>query len=205
MAFLIFAILALVFLGGIFSVYFIFGPGLLVEAPAYADWGDYGSFFGGIATPVLLFVAILLIIHIMRQQSRHLQSVFSEGKKLDLMRFLSNIDDEIAHLLNRPLQMEDKRKIDFGDLISDMARSSGVRDPAYKPAMNKLLKLTSSYCEAIGSAREHINDHFVLSLHYRKAKDVLRYLEKNPSTLHPMARQALTYCKMHLEGKPIKN
>ena len=166
------------------------------------EWGDFGNFMAGVAGPLLLFIILLLIIQLHRQQAQYFAKIFDSSRHLEMMRHLGKIDEDITRLLSHQFPV-DHHYVQLGDLVDGLSETQEtLRDnPSYRAAMNKLLQLNATYCEAIGLYRNDVASQFTFSIHLQRGHELLSYLERNREVLNPMTKQALSYCKMHLEGR----
>lgn len=201
MEILLIALLMLGFMALVVWSYFELGPIVDQLFAVNPDWSDFAVFFGGMLGPLFSLLALLAVVQLMRHQARYFNAIFNESKKLDTVRYLARIDEDIMNLLSRDMRLDDGRVAQFGDFIDGLVRADQQQDRSYKPAMDKLLKLTANYCEAIDTYRELLEGQLTYSIHKQRAQDLVAYLEQHPDALNPMSRQAITYCKMHLQGK----
>lgn len=187
-------------------VYFLL-PTVVPEAEALTtvDWGNFGNYMSGVAGPLLLFIILVMMISLIRKQASYFDKIFDESKRLEMLRHLGKIDDDLTRLLSHEFEV-DGRYVQLGDLVDGLADATELlRDNAsYGAAMEKLLKLTSIYCEAIGTYRNDVASQFTFDIHLQRGRELHSYLERNRDVLSPMIRQALSYCKMHLDGKKVK-
>lgn len=181
-------------------------PKIMPDADVLAtiDWGDFGNYMSGIAGPLLLLIVLLMMLSLIRKQAHHFNKLFDESKQLEMLRHLGKIDDDITRLLCHELVVGD-RQIQLGDFVDGLTDpTTHLRDnPSYRAAMDRLLKLTSTYCEAIGTYRNDLASRFAFDIHLQRARELHSYLERNRDSLNPMVKQALSYCKMHLDGKKV--
>lgn len=175
-----------------------------VEMLAGADLGDFGNFMAGTVGPLLLLIVLVMMIKTLRQQARYFDKIFDESKRLEMLRHLGKIDDDISRLLSHEFTVGG-HYVQLGDMVDGISEDTEtLRDnPSFRAAMDKLLKLTATYCEAIGSYRNDISSQFTFDIHQQRARELHGYLEKNREVLNPMIKQALSYCKMHLDGKKV--
>jgi hypothetical protein len=166
-----------------------------------ANLANFGNYFGGVAGPLITFLSVILIVCTLHQQNCQMKVMFKENLKQDMIRYLNKLEEEISHLLTRPIPSENFRYVEFGDLVNGLETSAELNEGIYQEAMNKLLKLTASYCEAIALYRANVNEHFVFKAHLVKARDLVEFLERNVKYLYQMAPPTLAFCKMHLEGE----
>jgi hypothetical protein len=177
----------------IFASYFFFGRFLPVPSTENADWGAFGSYFGGIAGPVFTFFSALLIAATIRQQRQ-------EMIKQDMLRYIMKIDEDISHLLTRGIHVGNNRYVELGDMVSGIESPAGFHEQSYRAALERLMRLTALYCEAIALYRANVDGYFIFKAYQQRARELVAYLEQRTNYLNPMAGPALGFCKLHLEG-----
>lgn len=177
----------------IFLSYFFFGQFSPEPSTQNADWGAFGSYFGGIAGPVFTFISALFIAATIRQQRE-------EMTKQDMLRYLMKIDDDISHLLTRRIHVGNDRYVELGDMVSGIESPAEFHAPSYKAALEKLLKLTASYCEAIALYRANVDGYFIFKAYQQRARELVAYLGEKTKYLNQMAGPTLGFCKLHIEG-----
>ncbi|WP_071873539.1 hypothetical protein [Atopomonas hussainii] len=200
MEIVIVAVIGVVILLGVFLAYFFIGDFTLSAATENLDWSAFGSYFGGVAGPFLTFISILLLVYTIRQQRFHLESMHEENIKQDMLRYLNKIDDEITHVLTREIHIGNLAFAQLGDILGGIVTPAQFQESSFKAALEKLMRQTASYCEAIALYRANVNGHFIFRAHQQRAAELLSYLESNQKHLSHMAGATLKLCKMHLEG-----
>lgn len=201
MVYVVLTLIALLIVGLVFSVYFWWSDWVLAYAPQHMDWQSMGAFIGGVAGPLLTVILIVLVVYALRQQSRFLLDLVRENTRLDMLRHLNKLDDEIAHVLMRDVPVEGPHRVELGDLVDGLVQVTPLQSTDYKGLVNKLLKLTADYCEAIDVYRSEVQHQFAYKIHLQRARELTEFLQKNPHFLNPMAKQVLGYCKMHINDR----
>ena len=202
MEFLIAAFAGLCLIVLLLVLYFGYGAAWAEIAGAPVDFAEFGAFFGGVLTPLLLWITLFLILHSLRVQKRELLKLAQSTEIQDMLRYLARYDDDLTHLLRREIVNGDPtRKAEFGDYVDSTLVFPKTPDSFFKSAMDKLLRLTANYCEAIGASRTVLGGNFMYDVHDSKARDLVVCLDKHKEHLSPMARQALSFCKKHLDLK----
>jgi hypothetical protein len=197
----IFCLLGLGLLASVFSLFHFRSDFFPNTSSTISDWGAFGNYFGGVAGPLLTLISTLVIVYTVMQQGFQIETSIKESLKNDILRFILKIDDEISHLLTREIEIENIRRVEFGDLVSGIKQSNDFSVLPYKAAMKKLLIFTANYCQAISQYRDNVNGHFIFKEYQQRAVELVAYLEKNKEYLDQMAGITLTFCKMHLEGR----
>lgn len=167
------------------------------------DWAEFGSYFGGVAGPLLSSLSILLLVYTILQQRQEMSDAAHETLKRDLLAHVTKADDEIERWLQRELAMPTRPgdTLVFGDIVWGLLSENLASDREFRPAVARLHKLTSLYCEALGLYRANIDNHFIFSYHRRKAETLLEFLKRHQACLSGMAGPSLEFCQMHLDGR----
>lgn len=165
------------------------------------DWAVFGSYFGGVAGALLSFVSVILILFTIHQQRRQIAATEDENRKNDLLLHISKADEEIERWLHKRLaSTTDGQTVEFGDVAWGLVRPGYVQNAELAPALERLLKLTCTYCGAIALYEANINTHFIYQQHRQKAQDLVAFLEKHISVMSQMTGPSLLICKHHLNG-----
>jgi uncharacterized membrane protein len=200
---LAFLLTGLLLIAAVVGVFFNF---VNLGKPALSDgqyWALFGTYFGGVAGPLLTFLSILLIVYTVNQQSNQIASADHETLKRDLLAHITKADEEIDHWLQRQLPMPrpDGLTVEFGDIVWGLANSNCASSPEFRVAIDRLHYLTSLYCEALGLYRDNIDPHFIFAYHRKKAESLLAFLMKHRDHLGPMSGPSLAFCQMNLDGQ----
>jgi len=182
--------------------YFYYADNALDLLGAPIDWSDFATYFGGILGPVILWVILFLLLYLLRQQKRELLNMVKESRGQDRLRCLQQFENELTHILRREFSSTDTtRRVEFADYVEGTFPFPKVPDAYFKASLDKLLRVAANYCEAIGAYRGDLRGNFLFDIHQARARDLVSCLDKTKEHLSPMARQALSFCKNHLDGK----
>ena len=164
------------------------------------DWGVFGDYFGGVAGTLLSFLSILLIVYTIHQQSVQIASAQYEALRKDLLQHISKADDEVERWLHKKLAATTQGElVEFGDVVWGLVKAGFVSSNELKAALERLLKLTCTYCGSLGLYKDNINTHFIYQQHRQKAEDLVSFLEAHIDKLPQMAAPALAICRGHLQ------
>lgn len=165
------------------------------------DWATFGDYFGGVAGTLLSFVSILLIVYTIHQQSVQTASMEEEALKRDLLQYISKADEEVERWLRKRLATKTEGQlIEFGDVVWGLVKPGYINAGEFNPALERLLKLTCTYCASLGLYRENINSYFIFQQHRQKAEDLVVFLEEHLDNLPSIAGPSITACRSHLHG-----
>lgn len=182
--------------------YFYYADNTLDLLGAPVDWSDFATFFGGVLGPLVLWVILFLVLYSLRQQKRDLINMVRESRNQDRLRCLQQFENDLTHLLRREFGSADgTRRVEFSDYIEGAFPFPKVPDAYFKSSLEKLLRVAANYCETIGNYRADLQGNFLYEIHESRAHELVARLDKLKEHLSPMARQALSFCKAHLDGK----
>lgn len=197
---LVFLIGAAIMVAAVVAFHHWVGAGVPISKSG-PDWGTFGDYFGGVAGTLVSFISILLIVYTIHQQSRQLASVEEETLKRDLLQHIAKADEEIERWLQRKLAgTTDGQVVEFGDVVWGLVKPGYVSSVELTAALERLLKLTCTYCGSIALYKDNINTHFIFQQHLQKAKDLVSFLEQHVGKLSQMAGPSLSICRNHLDG-----
>lgn len=189
-----------VMLGVASAFYWVVGAEFPLSSDG-SDWGVFGDYFGGVGGTILAFISILLLVYTILQQRMQIEITQDEALKLDVLRFLSKLDDDIESWLRREIAIGHDKSIEFGDIVRGIVKATGADWRELSAAAERLLQLTCQYCSAIALYKDNVNAHFICRYHSTKAGELIRYLENNMGNLGQMSRLSLEFCKMHLSDE----
>lgn len=167
------------------------------------DWADFGSYFGGVAGPLLSFISILLLVYTIHLQHGQLSDAQHETLKRDLLAHVTKADDEIIQWLERGIasHKNEGEMVKFGDVVWGLLDSKYVSPKEFGRAVVRLHMLTCLYCEALALYQDNIDPYFIAKYHRQKAQALLKFLQVHIRLLDSMASPSLQLCQMHLDGQ----
>lgn len=166
-----------------------------------SDWANFGSYIGGVASPVLSFLSIILLVYTIHQQSEANSHTNDETIKLDMLRYISKCEQEIDSWLKTELasSISDK-EVQFGHIVWGLVEPSYVNQKELRGCLERLLKLTCSYCSSITLYEANVDPYFIYKQHYSKAIELINFLEKHVALLDQMAGPSLALSKNMLNN-----
>lgn len=192
------AVLALVVL-----LYVVYGQILPIGLSDASELDEFGTFFGGVAGPILSFISILLVVYTLKQQQEQSKAIYEENIKQDNLRYLNKIGEDIDRFMSTDIVLGGDQKVELGNLVYGVEKVLwGYEDESIR-AINRLLKLTTHYCEAIAMYRENVNSYFVFKAHKLRASELVEYLETQVDLIGGMSGPTLAICRSHLNGEEI--
>lgn len=65
------------------------------------DWGAFGDYFGGVLSPILMMLTILVAFQTIRQQQREISQLSRESSKHDLLEIIKMVETDFQDELKR--------------------------------------------------------------------------------------------------------
>ena len=198
-----FLLVGILSIGVVIGVFFKIAALRTPSLPDGQYWAQFGTYFGGVAGPLLTFLTVLLLVYTINQQTGQIASADRETLKRDLLAHITKADEEIDHWLQRqlPAPRPDGYMVEFGDIVWGLVKFDGASIPEFRIALARLHTLTCLYCEALGLYRDNINLYFIFTYHRKKAESLLAFLQKNKEHLDPMLDISIAFCRTNLEDQ----
>ena len=163
-----------------------------------SDWGDFGSYFGGVLAPIMSFGSIvLLVVTLVQQETRAAKNTIRQ----DLLRYLEALYEDIRFLMQRKLRDHRNEFVDFGDYVFGVAAHPPMHDDLFRAMVRTLLVFVAEYSEAVALYRANIHAHFDLKAHRLRLKHLLEFLEENRDLLEGTEGVTLGFIRLHFEGR----
>ena len=157
-----------------------------------SDWSEFGSYFGGVVGPILSFISIVLLVYTINQQSETNEHTSAETIKLDMLRYMSGSEQEIDLWLKTELtSAQSNGEAQLGQIVWGVVKPSYVNQQELGACLERLLKLTCSYCSSIALYEANVDPHFIYKQHYSKAMELIEFLKEHVALLGQMAGPSL--------------
>lgn len=175
--------------------YFYVGMGKDISTNG-SDWSNFGAYYGGVAAPVLSFISIILLVYTINQQSEANEIVRDETTKLDMLRYMSGSEQEIDSWLKTELALNEEGKtLQLGLIVWGVVKPTYVNQQELGACLERLLKLTCSYCSSIALYEANVDPYFIYKQHYSKASELIEFLNRHEELLGQIAGPSLGMCK----------
>jgi hypothetical protein len=106
MVILAFALGGLLVLAGTIGAYVLFGGFGPTFSPNSVEWANFGGYLGGVAGPMLSFLALMAVVWTVRLQYDLLRRDHEKQTADQHIRWLEGIYRDILDLLNAPLRSD---------------------------------------------------------------------------------------------------
>lgn len=155
-----------------------------------ADWSEFGSYFGGLGGPLLAFLSVILLVYTIQQQTQ-------AALKIDMLRYVSSAGQEIDDWLKTDIasSSRDGEAVNIGLIVWGVVSPNCVNPKELGICLERLLKLTCSYCSAIALYEANVDPYFIYKQHYAKASELIKFLQKHQDMLGQMSGPSLGACE----------
>lgn len=144
-----------------------------------ADWGAFGSFLGGVMSPVIgLFSVIFLGFNLLAQQFQ-LNQQFKESLKQEMLRLLNDIQREFDSLFKKQVIVERERTVEFGDIVDGLEIAEPMERDRYLILLKKLRVLIERYHEALMLYQDNTEVQYGFKALRERLNELQSFVEKN--------------------------
>lgn len=202
MAVIAFALLGLAILVGTIVAYLWLGGFAPTLSGHSADWANFGTYVGGVAGPLLSFLALIAVVWTVRLQYALLQRDRERQLADQHIRWLDAIYRDMQEVLSSPLAMTtgDASLTTLRSVLEKEANAAAVNPVLLKTRMSELMELLGQYCEAVALYRDNITEYFDLKIFADRGARMLDRIKPFHATLGTMSPITIEFCDMHLRG-----
>ncbi len=197
-----FALLGLVTLVGTIGAYLWLGGFAPTLSNRAVDWANFGTYVGGVAGPLLSFLALIAVVWTVRLQYELLQRDRERQLADQHIRWLDAIYRDMQEILRSPLAMttSDASTTTLRAILEKEANAAAVNPVLFKTRMTELMELLGQYCEAVALYRDNITEFFDLKIFADRGARMLDRIKPFHATLGTMSPITIELCDMHLRG-----
>ena len=192
--------------------YFFIGGFSLGATSDPAGWGHFGSYFGGVAGPLLTAGSALFIAYQIMLQRAEIAKADRNAMAREYLHHIDQMAARISALLTRPVSVGSDIQVEFGDVVMGIVPSAAmhhVDHGAVMAASDRLLRETGRYCEAIRLYRDNLGltsvankSEFMLRGHVGAADEYLAFLRKHVDWLDSTGGPAIMIAAHLLHEDP---
>jgi len=183
----------LVVLVGTVTLYF--GRGGAMPS-SLEDWANFGTYVGGIAGPLLSFVALIAIVRTMHLQRETLELDRERQLADQHLRWLDALYKDMAEVLEaRVSEGFTLRAVLDGDVAA-----SEIEPKRLTTRLDNLMQLLARYCEAVHLYRDNISEFYDLQIYADRGGRLLDAIKPFHGYLGGMIQPTIAFCDMHLRG-----
>jgi hypothetical protein len=202
MAIFLFALAGFLVLAGTIAAYSFLGDFGRTFSPNSVDWANFGNYLGGVAGPLLSFLALMAVAWTIRLQYDLMRRDHEKRTADQQIRWLEGIYRDILDLLNAPLRSEGNAEptTTWAVLHEEVDRST-PNPRILKARLEELLKLITQYCQAVALYRENVSEFFDTRIFQDRGARLLDSIKPFLSILGANATVPIEFCDMHLRGE----
>lgn len=183
---------AFVLLGTI-ALYFGYGG---IIPSGLSEWADFGTYVGGIAGPLLSFIALIAIAHTVALQQDGLTIERDRQLADHHLRWLDGLYKDIEAALDARIAPD----VMLRDVLDwDIDRAT-VDQKRLALRLDNLMLLLAQYCSAVAMYRENISEFYDLQIYADRGGRVLDSVKPFHDYLGGMIAMTIEICDVHLRG-----
>jgi hypothetical protein len=190
-------IAGLVVLAGTVALYFGHGG---VSPHTSADWANFGTYLGGIAGPLLSFVALIAVVRTMHLQRAALELEQARQIADQHLRWLDAIYKDILEARSARVSPD----ITLGEILDGDADASQVEQKRFAARLENLMQLVVQYCQAVNLYRDNISEFFDLRIYTDRGGRLLDSIKPFHGYLGSRFLPTFEFCDMHLRGEETR-
>lgn len=190
-------IAGLVVLAGTVALYF--GHGGVIPLTS-ADWANFGTYVGGIAGPLLSFVALIAVVRTMHLQRAALELEQARQIADQHLRWLDGIFKDILEARSERVSPD----ITLGEILDGDADASQVERKRFAGRLENVMQLVVQYCQAVNLYRDNISEFFDLRIYTDRGGRLLDSIKPFHGYLGSRFLPTFEFCDMHLRGEETR-
>ncbi|MBB5360894.1 hypothetical protein HDE76_004146 [Rhodanobacter sp. ANJX3] len=203
MAVIVFALLGLVVLAGTLAAYHWLGGFGSPFSHHVSDWANFGTYVGGVAGPLLSFLALIAVVWTLRLQYALLERDRERQMADRHVRWLEAVYKDMQDVLHAPLvtTLGAGAVTSIHAVLTKEVDVKAVNSVFFKTRIAELMGLLSQYCEAVALYRDNITAYFDLKIFVDRGARVLDLIKPFNAALGTMSPITIEFCDMHLRGE----
>ena len=160
------------------------------------EWAAFGTYVGGIAGPLLSFLALIAVAHAVALQQAALELERDRHLADQHLRWLDALYKDIKEALDARI---DQRAMLRDVLDWDIDRTT-VDQKLLTLRLDELMKLLAQYCQAVDMYRDNISEFYDLRIYADRGGRILDKVKPFMDYLGGMIAPTIEFCDMHLRG-----
>lgn len=201
-AFFVLGALAVVLVGG---TIFFDALGKPFNHITAADWAAFGTYFGGVAGPLLAFLTVVGLVLTLLMQNRQIEQVAEANLKDQHVRMLIEIGHDLAAMEHQHLDTE----LSLSDVLNGRTQLRRSTVNAFRIALQRYVKVLGYYAQGVELYRDNVSPYFDCRAFEQRGLRLLDRVEPYALHLDQMGPIALAIIRGHLEntlqnGEPVE-
>jgi hypothetical protein len=183
-----------VVLVGTVALYFSLGG---IAPHNLGEWSNFGTYVGGIAGPLLSFVALIAVARTMHLQRATLELDQAQRLADQHLRWLDALYNDIVEALDARISPD----VALRAVLNGDVEVSGVDRKRLTARLDNLMQLLAQYCRAVALYRDNISEFYDLQIYADRGGRLLDAIKPFHSYLSGMFLPTIEFCDMHLRGE----
>lgn len=179
---------------GTLAFYFGFG-GTAPTTPA--EWSDLGTYVGGIAGPLLSFIALIAVAHTVGLQRAALELDRERQLADQHLRWLEALYNDMMAGLSSRISSD----VTLNDVLDGEIKATEIEQMRLKAGLDNLMRLLTQYCQAVDLYRDNISAFYDLRIYADRGARLLDAVKPFHHILGSQFLSTIEFCDMHLQGE----
>lgn len=176
------------------AVYFGYGG----RPPGSAEqWADFGTYVGGIAGPLLSFVALIAVARTMHLQRAALELDQAQRLADQHLRWLDALYSDIVEAMDARISPD----ISLRAVLEGDIDPGAVERKRLAARLDDLVRLVTQYCQAVALYRDNVSEFYDLRIYADRGGRLLDAVKPFHGYFSGMLLPAIEFCDMHLKGQ----
>lgn len=161
------------------------------------DWANFGTYVGGVAGPLLSFVALVAVARTLHLQRTTLELDQARQLADQHLRWLDGLYKDIQEALDARVSPETNLRV----VLDGEVEASGVDQKRLSARLDNMMQLLAQYCRAVDLYRDNISEFYDLQIYADRGGRILDAIKPFHGYLGGMIQPTIEFCDMHLRGE----
>ncbi len=161
------------------------------------DWASFGTYVGGIAGPLLSFVALIAVARTLNLQRATLELDQERQLADQHLRWLEELYRDMVEALDGRVSAG----VTLRDVLDGDADASAVDQKRIAVRLDNLMQILAQYCRAVDLYRDNISEFYDLQIYADRGGRLLDAVKPFHGYLGNMIQPTIEFCDMHLRGE----
>ena len=191
----IFVVVALAIVAGTSWIYFnaLNVPFASLKA---TDWISFGTYFGGVAGPLLTFLTVIGLVFTLLMQNHQLEQVSHSNLKDQHVRMLIEIGRDLDAMEAQHLSSD----VTLGSILSGAGSLQRPIEDSFRIALQRYVQVLGYYAQGVELYRDNISPYFDCRAFEQRGLRLLARVEPYGQYLGGMGGIGLAIMRGHLEN-----
>lgn len=170
--------------------------GMPYDKVTHNDLASFGTYFGGVAGPLLAFLTVAGLALTIMMQNRQIEQVAEANLKDQHVRMLIEIGNDLVAMESQHLD----GNLTLGDVLSDRGQLGRGTIDAFKKLLPRYVKILGYYAEGVALYRDNVSPYFDCRAFEQRGLRLLDRVIPHEAHLDQMGGPALAFIRGHLEN-----